>query len=75
MSIQIVHYQPYFLAFGVLNFKEMSDLIRPLDFGAVFPWIGMSPASQGFREQKDAAGSIPNIFAVLSGAGSRLHGN
>jgi hypothetical protein len=53
----------------------MSDLIRPIDFGSVFPWIGMSPASKGFREQKDAAGPIPNIFAVLSGVGSLLHGN
>ncbi len=59
----------------VFNFKQIPDLIRPLDFGSIFPWIGMSPASQSFREQKDAAGSIPNIFAVLSGAGSPLHGN
>ena len=37
MSIQIVHYQPYFLAFGVLNFKKMSDLGRSIDFGSEFP--------------------------------------
>jgi hypothetical protein len=66
VCVEIIHHQSDFTAIGIVNIQKMLNLQSPVDFGSVLLGVNMSPASQGFGEQEDRAGTVPYIFIIIS---------
>ncbi len=73
MGIEVIHHKPNLFCFGIMNLKQFPYLICPVNPSSSFTDRYMSPACQWFCENKDAAGSVANVFTVLAFRPSRFH--
>lgn len=73
MSVQVIHHQSDLLCFWIMNLKQFPDLVCPVNPSSSFTDRYMPPACQWFCEDEDAAGSISDIFTVLTLRPSRFH--
>lgn len=75
MGIQIIHHQPDFWRVRIVDLQQFSNLISPVNSSPSLASGRMPPARQWLRKQKNAAGSVSNVFSVLPLWVSRLHWN
>lgn len=64
-GVEVVHHKNNLLCIGILLVEEPFHLFRPINAAAMLLDISVSPSSLGFREQKDAACPVPDVFVVL----------
>lgn len=73
MSVQVIHHQPDLFCFWIIDLQQFPDLVRPIDPSPSFTGCHVPPASRWVCKDKDAAGSVADIFTILALRPSRLH--
>jgi len=75
MGIEIIHDQTNLLTIRILNLEEVANLVCPVKLGPMFLRVHMPPAGQSFCKQKDAAGTVANVFVIHSLGLAAFHGD
>ena len=62
MSVEIIAHQDHLVGLRITVIKQVLDLVRPVDRGAVVRDVDRPPPRQGFGEQKHVGRPYPFVF-------------
>ena len=66
MRIEIVAHQEHLVGLGITVLKQVLDLVRPVDRGAVFRYVDRTPSRQGLGAQKHVGRPDAFIFIIIT---------
>ena len=65
MSVEIIAHQDHLVGLRITVIKQVLNLVRPVDRGAVVRDVDRPPPRQGFGEQKHVGRPYPFVFVIV----------
>src|SRR6478609_3477538 len=65
MGVQVVHDQDDGVGVGIVLDQQSFNLAGPVDLGAAWSGVDVTPTAQGLDPDEDRAGAFADVFVVL----------
>ena len=66
MSVEIIAHQDHLGGIGITVLKQVLDLVRPVDRGALCGYVDRPPPRQGLGEQKHVGRTGTFVFVIVT---------